>query len=421
MIKTKPISFCNNIVDNLMETKDKQFLIDKLYNSYQISITDKDYIIMKDNYFSTLKNHLHYVTLMSNGNKYFLYLTKFNDIPLCLFIDRKIKDGYNQPRILSAKYDFSSELYDKDTLFGGELIKTNHNKWKFVIYNLYLYKGENKSSINIIDNYNLIYQILGQQFKYHNNSPCKIFVKKVYVRNEVPELLNNLIPNQLGYSVKGLVFHPENLKYAKNLYLLPNREESLNTFIGSQTTPKDIISDQSLISNNLIKEITPTSNSSKLNNLNSTLEESFISNKISKTNLINSQEELEDNNFININKQNNTVNNLKQQEYQEILDQLLEKYHQNNQTLWLNCKIIKDTTPDTYNLYIKYQNQLCLLGLAYIPNMATSKFLNKLFLSSCDNYIICCSYNPNFQKWKPDVKISLDQLQLLSISSLESL
>ena len=52
-----------------METKDKQFLIDKLYNSYQIAITDKDYN-MKDNYFPILKNNLHYVTLMSNGNKY---------------------------------------------------------------------------------------------------------------------------------------------------------------------------------------------------------------------------------------------------------------------------------------------------------------------------------------------------------------
>ena len=32
------------------------------------------------------------------------------------------------------------DLHKKDTLFGGELIKTN-NKWKFVIYNLYLHCG----------------------------------------------------------------------------------------------------------------------------------------------------------------------------------------------------------------------------------------------------------------------------------------
>lgn len=416
MIKTKPISFCNNIVDNLMETKDKQFLIDKLYNSYQISITDKDYIIMKDNYFPILKNNLHYVTLMSNGNKYFLYLTIFNDIPLCLLIDRKIKEGYNQPRILSVKYDFSLDLHKKDTLFGGELIKTNNNKWKFVIYNLYLHCGEDKSKIGLIDNYNFIYEILGKQFKYHNNSPCKIFVKKVYNRNQVKELLNNVIPNELDYSVKGLVFHPENLKYAKNLYLLRNSEEVLNNTVMEEKVKIKKNENQDLIQQNSIIDSNLKVNSSKSSSLKSILDNSDDLNDNNRDNLINTFKMIEDNDNINNHNKDKNSNNMEQPEYKRIIDLLIEKY---NQDLWLNCKVVKDKTPDTYNLYIKFKKELCEIGLAYIPNLATSKFLNKLFLDKKDEYIISCSYDLNFKKWKPDIKKISDSINLLSISLLE--
>ena len=79
--------------------------------------------------------------------------------------------------------------------------------------------------------------------------------------------------------------------------------------------------------------------------------------------------------------------NIELPEYKRIIDLLIEKY---NQDLWLNCKVIKDKTPDTYNLYIKFKRELCEIGLAYIPNLAT-KFLNKLFLDQKDEYIISCS------------------------------
>ena len=72
-----------------------------------------------------------------------------------------------------------------------------------------------------------------------------------------------------------------------------------------------------------------------------------------------------------------------------------------------------------YNLYIKYREDLCEIGIAYIPNLATSKFLNKLFSEHKEEYIISCSYDLNFKKWKPDIKKTSDSINLLSISLLE--
>ena len=160
--------------------------------------------------------------------------------------------------------------------------------------------------------------------------------------------------------------------------------------------------------------ISSTINSYKSTCLESKLKESLNLNKSDKIDNINIDKQVEDRNELDL------VNQDTKSEYREILDSLLKKYYDNKDTLWLNCKIIKDATPDTYNLYIKYQNQLCEVGLAYIPNMATSKFLNKLFLNSSDNYIISCSYDHNFNKWKPTIKKTREELKILSISNLET-
>ena len=75
---------------------------------------------MNENHFKYLNNP-HLISVKTVGTNYF-FLTKINNINCCFYIDRKIKQGYTCPRIISVKYLFDDCVFD-DTLFDGELVK----------------------------------------------------------------------------------------------------------------------------------------------------------------------------------------------------------------------------------------------------------------------------------------------------------
>ena len=62
----------------------------------------------------------------SNGNPYFLLLTKINGINQCIFIDKKIKKNHEHPRMIINIFYFDDEVFE-GTLFDGEIIKDFNN------------------------------------------------------------------------------------------------------------------------------------------------------------------------------------------------------------------------------------------------------------------------------------------------------
>ena len=121
MLKLQQISFCGKVVQNLTNDDQKGYFLDKLYNNYQTKISDKDYIILKEKYLSNLHKNKHYLSTVSNGNRYFLYLTIYQGRYLNLFIDR-VKEGYKYPRMLLVDFNFD------DSLSTGDLIQWRINQ-----------------------------------------------------------------------------------------------------------------------------------------------------------------------------------------------------------------------------------------------------------------------------------------------------
>ena len=214
---TSNISFCDKVVQNLVSEEIKNQILDKLLSTYDISITQKGCVLLKANYCNNLKKNDHVISTKSNGNPYYLFLTKYNNINTCFYIDKKIKEGFTSPRILILKQRFEDSIFD-DTLIEGELIKTNNNNWLFLLSNLHVYKG-NIVNDNMINKFNKIYHILTNEF-YPDNylDPCQYEVKKIFVFNQFNDLIDNFIPN-LPYKIKGLLFFPINKKYNNLLYL----------------------------------------------------------------------------------------------------------------------------------------------------------------------------------------------------------
>lgn len=217
---TSDISFCDKTFQNVICDDVKNNILNKLTDDYEVCINKKGFVLIQEKYYPNLKKNQHVMTIKSNGNSYYLFLTKYNNINTCFYIDKKIKQGFQFPRILLLKQRFSEDIFN-DTLIEGELVRKENNKWIFLISDLHVYKGI-KINSNIIDKYNTIYNILTNEYIPDIYlDPCQYQVKKIFNYEKINDLLNDFIP-QLPYNVKGIIFHPINKKYNNLFYMLKN-------------------------------------------------------------------------------------------------------------------------------------------------------------------------------------------------------
>ena len=169
--------FCHVITQHMDDT-DKSTILSMLYNDYHISINDKNYIVFRSAHFNYL-NREHLITPCTFGSSYLLFLTKWKGQNAAFFIEKKIKDKFKYPRIYRVFYRFNDELY-QGTLFNGELVKTNYQKWIYLISNLAVIKNK-VCKLDIAKQIQKIHCLLTDS--YHKDpemEPCEIFVKKSF-------------------------------------------------------------------------------------------------------------------------------------------------------------------------------------------------------------------------------------------------
>lgn len=217
------ISFCDKIGYNIRSDDIKKKILRELECDYVFKVIQRHY----DKYTSSvhdniLKSNPHLVCTRTNGNPYLLYLTRINFVNQCIFIDKKIQQGYNYPRMIVAKFMFADELF-KNTLFEGEMIKDNRGKWTFLIGDLIADSGCMLQNQNLTKRLNRIYNILQTQYKEDSINICNIKVKKYFYYNQIPYLLNEY-QQTLNYKIRGLYFKPLFLKFRDILF---NFDDSL--------------------------------------------------------------------------------------------------------------------------------------------------------------------------------------------------
>ncbi len=234
------ILFCNQQVDNILDEDTKSNILNQMYNKYQISISDKKYVMLKREFINNLSKNSHLIGIITHGNPYYLYLTTYNGQKMSLLIDRKTKDGFSFPKIILMKYRFDDSLYN-DTIFDGELIKTCDNRWLYLITDI-LVQDRKKITNDIISKYNNIYNILNNLYVQDPFLEiCPIQVRKLFPYNKYEELIHHFIPS-LRYKCKGLIFYPLNSKYKNVIYLFPRNsqlEYNIESKINKQKHIKD--------------------------------------------------------------------------------------------------------------------------------------------------------------------------------------
>ena len=375
------ISFCDNQCSNVNDNKFKAQVIQNLDSKYKIQVVTRDYNILNPNILRNVSYHQHILSTYTNGNPYMLYLTKIDGINCSLFIDKKLKDGYTYPKMHCVKYRFTDELFDKDTIFTGELVRDNERRWFFLIDNILLYKGMSTSEKNILSKYELIYNIMNQEYKNDKYLEiCPLQVKKLFLYKDIKKLVSEFIPN-LSYMCKGIIFYTLNNKHSNYAYIMPR---DCQIAIKTSSDIDEIIQDKypelwnkknDIVTNEDYKNTSNTSNTSNTYNIdNHSNESENISSNINNNsnqsqsinNIINSKVEIENNNVV--------------------------------------FKILKTEMPDIYNLYcLDDKNSLYKHSIALVPNIKISHLLYYTFVSNPNNLDlkIECKYSSVFEKWIP--------------------
>ena len=302
------ISFCNKECFNINNNKTKEKIINHIQEKYNLQIIDKQYVLINPHMVKNITFHEHLVSTFTNGNPYLLYLTQIDGINCSIFIDRKLKNGYSYPKIHCVQYRFDNELFEKDTMFTGELVRDKNHEWLFLISDLLIFEGNLTKTKNVLSRFQLIHKILDNYYtKDEDNEICPLYIKKLFQYNQIAEIFNEFMPS-LSYICKGIVFYTLNSQFSNYAWITPrdnqiqvmNEEDLINKFF--EKYPNYLQYKDVLINNNGNINV-----NSLLSFNNNMIDNNMIDNNMIGNNMINNNQ----NSYIdNTNKDtNNTDNN----------------------------------------------------------------------------------------------------------------
>jgi hypothetical protein len=339
MTQVSEISFCSRIGYNIKTDESKSRLLDELEQKFNFKVIQKHFDKFTPNHIVKLNNNPHMVCVRTNGNPYLLYLTKINYINQCLFIDKKVQCGYFLPRIIISKFHFDEELFE-GTLIDGEMVKDDSNNWIYIMNDILAINGHYLENVNLVKRLNMLYELLEKNYCYDEVDVCTFQIKKYFTYDTISSILQDFIP-QLNYTCRGIYFKPLFLKFNDILY---NFDDSL---VNKVTRVK-----YKEVSNFFVKEeksalICSTSNVG--------MENSCLKRNTSGSSRSSSQRS-------SLDKTDNSFSS--QSSVGERQNEFFVK---------------KTGQPDVYELYAINEDKF--YGNAYIPSLATSKMMRKLFLN----------------------------------------
>ncbi len=217
------ISFAGKVGYNIKTDDAKQRILDQLQDGFSFKVIQKHHERYHDGLIHKLNANPHLVSLRTNGNPYLLFLTKVNFVNQCVFVDKKIQQGYFYPRMIVSRFRFDDRLFEGGTVLDGEMIKTNDGKWLFLLGDIIGYKGAHLENVNLVKRMNLLYDVLSKMFTATPCDVCVLQVKRYFTYPELEETLTNFMPS-LPYTCRGITFKPLFLKFKEILY---NFDDSL--------------------------------------------------------------------------------------------------------------------------------------------------------------------------------------------------
>ena len=343
----------------------------KLNNIGTFNITSKYYSFLSKKNVNNLKDNTYSVSLRSFGKAFVLFIINVNNKNYCVFINKK-NEFMN---VVQLK--FHKDLYN-GTLFDGEIVKNENDKWIFIINDIVYYKGNNLITDKFLNRQNILNNIFMNEFENIQNDNLFLTKKQFFEYRYIKDLVESYMIN-LNYKCSGLYFKNHNNFSDNYLFIFPECRSDTK-----------ILNNGVTIDNQKVR-VEP--------------EKSPIKKSISKEDM-DLFGEIEDVNYNNNND--------------------FEKPKLKTTT----CKfLINPTTlPDIYELYcLGSNNQIEKLTHACVPDMETSNLLKSIVnsenifdsisekIKNKSAIYVECNYHKDFKKWIPFKKTnSMDQINLIN-------
>jgi hypothetical protein len=409
-----PTFFCNKKSLQIVSSNIRNDILSLIHKIGSFNLTSKYYTFLNKKNVNNLKENKFLVTLSTFGKKFILFITKYNTKKYCIFINKK------NDSMIVTQLKFIDDIF-LGTLFDGELVKNENDKWIFLINDIAYCKGVNIITKSFDERQSIIENILKNEYEFKEDNQSLFISKKTYFRYEnIKDLIENYM-NILNYKCSGLYFKNFNNFSDNYLFIFPecrsdnkilnNTAEELN-----KNSIANFENDNGIIYSK--KSCRDSIEPSHSLIVNIPIFEKDISGSIELISGQLFQESSEDDNILfgNI----SIINDITDINTNKII---LEKE---------TCKFIINTTPmpDIYELYCKNtNNNIEKHSYAGVPDMDVSNFLKKLFK---DNYNISndnintlllnnqviyveCKYHKSFKKWIPfSITNTLDTIQTIN-------
>ena len=219
----KNIKICNRYVQEIKSDLIKSDILKLLDSNIYLK---KKKVILEDD-IEILKEKNHPIMIEYNSYRILILLTIYNNRKYCILIDQNIP---NKIRMILIKQRFSDNLYN-NTLFDCELLLDKRNNWNILIFDIIML--ENKI---VTESFHKKYKIINNiiENNYVNDKfiqLCNIKKKKVYMFNDLVNLINNNLYNS-DYLVSGIIFVTDEnyllLNFNNKVYQNNNQKVEIN-------------------------------------------------------------------------------------------------------------------------------------------------------------------------------------------------
>ena len=374
------------------------------------------------------------VTLSTFGKKFVLFMTRYNSKKYCIFINKKNE----AMTVLQLK--FTDDIFN-GTLFDGELVKNNEEKWIYLINDIAYYKGENIITTSFMKRQEIIKHIIQYEQDTLIDEHLNITNKQYFTYKNIKDLCENYI-NHLNYKCSGLYFKSINNFSNNYLFIFPEcRSDSkiLNTY--EQTNDNTNKENKNNKENELdLFDNVEIIETIELNKSNDKLLDS------SSDTMSDITDDIQTDKYRKINISNTYSPSINKIHTLNISTNITDKVNKKDETKEVNtyikksdyklekttCKFIINPTimPDIYELYCKNSNnQIEKYSYAGIPDITTSRIIKDIISNANfdrnedintrykndKSLFVECTYHKAFKKWVPYKKVdSVDTINTIN-------
>ena len=218
---TGVISFCDRIHFNVKCSTFKDELLKRLDAAFGLKIIARHWHRLDESGIELVTNPRapHWMCFRSNGNPYYMVLINYEDVPMIVYIDKKIQPGYEYPRMLLGRGQFSTKAFEGNgTIFDGEMVKDTRNGWAFLINDVISYGGRALRHVNLKQRLAAAVEVLDGHVHDPYMDSCVHHIKRYFAPTQ--EGFSGLLETAafLPYTHRGVYFWPDNYRFKPKLH-----------------------------------------------------------------------------------------------------------------------------------------------------------------------------------------------------------